>query len=379
MPPMFSKNQITMKTRIIPSLLTCFLFAGIATSDPVDEGQIIDFQAGTPARAADMNQTMQELISAINDNAAEVKALREQLSIVASKVNLPQPTLEQNLAGSVYRVNSLEAGHGTSSVRTGLTEIGRLRDSVFAESGTLTLNANNTLSYAFAGSANEAEVFVNSGFSAEDPNSQFPVIMDVNVSQADFPENDTLPGTWALAGNVLTLTLDGEDETVAVSVDGNTLLLGGTDSFVDGGLNMFEASMAVAVRVSKPQPNIEVRVEIRSTAAPYPWILESNPENNGAAELINQNNGQYRIVISNTGTGDLVLGSSIMIQDTGGDFSFPNQNAPITIAPGTEYTGLVLTNPVSSGSNRRDAAIYLMSNDPDTPTFIYNIYSDQEP
>jgi hypothetical protein len=361
-----------MKTQL-RSIIAVSLLSSLHLTAQVDQAQIVPFQAGTPARASDMNQNIQTLITAINNNTAQLQALQNQMSIIASVTNLPQPTLQQNLAGSVYHVGILEIAHGTSSTRTGLTEIGDMRHTIFGETGTLTLNTDNTLTITLVGNESTANLTINSGFDETDPTNPFPLIMDVNVAQEGFPETETLTGTWSLAGSVLTLDLDGDTETFSVSVDGNTLFNSSTDTNNDDpNITLHDVSVDVGVRISKPQPNIEITVE--STTG----TLIFNPANNGASEELNDTNTKV-IVIKNTGNGNLVLGSSAMIQDAGGDFMLTSQTGSVTIAPGAEYTTLELDNPLTQGSTRKDAAIYLMSNDPDTPTFIVNIHSTNNP
>lgn len=350
-------------SRKIITIISLLLPLGISAQ--VDESQIIQFQAGTPARAADMNQTIQALITTINNNNAEIKALRDQLTLVPSKVNLAQPTLQQNLAGSVYHLGILEAAHGTKTTTDGAQQTTRLmRHALFGETGTLTLNADSTLTLGLTGAMRELDLILLSGVNTPSYGT---------TSQFGAPETENLTGTWSLAGSVLTLNLDGDTETFSVSVDGNTLINNGSDTENDDpSITMHTVSMDVGVRISKPQPNIEVVVESG------PGVLVFTPINNGVSEGVNDTNAKH-IVIKNTGTGNLVLGSSAMIQETGGDFTFTKQTGSVTIAPNTEYRMLELVNPLSQGGTRRDAAIYLMTNDPDTPTFIVNVHSTNNP
>lgn len=340
----------------------------------VDETQIIPFQAGTPARAADMNQNIQTLITAINNNTAQIKSLREQLSIVPASINLAQPTLDQELAGSVFRMAIVESAVGGSRDRNGLTEIGNLRHKVFGEDASITLNADHTLSLTTNSRERESNLDINSGYDAADPSNPFPLIIDVNVlTDLDTVESPTFSGTWSVSGQVLTLNYDGESETYSVSVDGNTLLAQGSDvDNDDPNITMVSVGMDVATRIHKPQPNIEIDVET------FGGLLDFNAVNNGPSELVNDTNTKT-FKIKNTGSANLIIGSSSLIQEAGADFTFTKQHGPITIAPNSESTLLKLDNPLTQGSNRKDASVYIMTNDPDTPTFIVNIHSTNNP
>lgn len=370
---LFQPKHVPMKMPLRP-IIAVSLLSSLPLTAQVNQSQIIPFQAGTPARAADMNQNIDELIRAVNENTAQLKALQDQMSIIASVINLPQPTLQQNLAGSVYKLGIMETGIGASSHRNGLTEIGNMRHNMFNESGDLTLNVDGSASYAFNGKEREFLLDINSGFHADDPNSPFPAIIDVNVSNSGtWNEVDTITGTWSVSGNVLTLNVDGDTETFFVSTDGNSLLNNAIDADNgDPNITMHSSSLDVGIRISKPQPNLEVQID--SVSGGHVHI---DPPNNGTPFLNNDTNGKL-IVIKNTGTGNLVLGSSALIQDPGGDFTFAGQTGSVTIAPGAEHS-IEFVNPLSQGSTRKDAAIYLMTNDPDTPTFIYNFYSTNNP
>jgi len=51
------------------------ILPGLIFAEPVDESQVTTFQAGQPAHAAEVNQTIQALVTAVNDNAARVVEL----------------------------------------------------------------------------------------------------------------------------------------------------------------------------------------------------------------------------------------------------------------------------------------------------------------
>lgn len=332
----------------------------------VDEAQIIPFQAGAPARAADVNQNIQTLITAINNNNAEIKLLREQLALVPSKINLPQPTQQQNLAGSIYHVGILEAAHGTSTTLNGEQRTRLMRHMLFGETGTLTLNTDNTVTLTLAGKQSEADLTLLSGVPAADPTNESPSYG--SISQAEFVENETLTGTWSLAGSVLTLVLDGDTETFSVSVDGNTLFNNGADTDTDDpNITMHSVSMDVGVRISKPQPNIYVFFK-RSDGVEMPLL------NDGTKYILNSGGtSTFKIHMRNTGTSDLIVGSQAVIRTSGNnDLVMTSSNR--VLAPGEDQWVLVTDN--VSGGLDSEASVYLMSNDTDTPTYIVNVNSN---
>lgn len=346
------------------------LLCPMGISAQVDETQIIPFQAGTPATAAHMNQTIQALIATINSNNAELKLLRQELALVPTTVNLPQPTLEQDIAGSVYRLGyfSVEAGNN-NFIRDGDYKVQNIRHTINNGEIILTLNTDGTLTLQLDEHEREMNLYI----LRYEP-SGATVLSDGTVSseRGDFPTVETINGTWSVAGNILTLNLGGDAETLFVSPDGNSVFNNENDTYVDNGLNMFGANLFMGVRISKPQPNIEVHF-------PVPGEITSTivVVNNDDPVKFDDTNPRT-ITIKNTGNGNLVLGSSALIQDVGGDFTFPTQDAPVSIAPNTEFT-LQVTNPHDQGNNRQDGKVYLMTNDPDTPTFILNIYSTDNP
>ena len=333
--------------------------------------QVAQFQPGTPARAADMNA----LVTAINNNTAQLKALQDQMSIVASVTNLPQPTLQQNLAGSVYHVGILETAHGTSTSLNGEQRTRLMRHTLFGETGTLTLNTDNTVTLTLAGKESEANLTLLSGVPTADPANETPSYG--SVSQTQFVENETLTGTWSVAGNVLTLNLDGDTETFSVSVDGNTLFNSAADTNNDNpNITMYSVGLDVGIRIHKPQPNILVRFRKRIVDR-YEWTEATN--NGDPYRLIIDmytlaNND--KLFIKNTGGANLVLGSRLMIQTQGTGLLVAPQSSPITIPPNTEIEIVVTQSSLPPLYGTEDiASIYFMSNDPDTPTLIANISS----
>lgn len=366
------------------------LLSPMSISAQVDQAQVIPFQAGTPATAADMNQNIQALIAVINSNNAEIKALRDELALVPSnaqvesikeelalvptKLNLPQPTLQQEMSGSVYRLGSISASLGTKESATGSD----MRNKIHAAEGYLTLKSDGSMTLAIDQRERLVDTNVINGREGAitDGNGdevKFPIFTAASFYTEDLPENDPFDGTWSLAGRTLTLGLGGDAVTFFVSVDGSTLFNNEKDLSTDFGFSMYSFNMAVGVRISKPQPNILVRIDNTGSS---PDIIDA--VNNGTpSHLIkgSSTNGR-RIYVRNTGDADLVLGSRTVIHTQGGGMSIPPQTGTISIAPNTEISIPVTDINIPTISEQEDlAGIYLMSNDSDAPTFIVNIKS----
>ena len=164
-----------MKT--LPKLAQVMSLAlpGLLLADPVNETQVITFQAGQPACAADMNQTVQALIAAVNDNAARIAELEAQL-------RRAQRPLSAKVLGSSYQIYSYEAGLGEVSTTQNVggpgsivaNTHGKLGHSSFIETGTLVLNIDGTAS--LTASSFEREVYMDT-FATHDANS--PAVPDI--------------------------------------------------------------------------------------------------------------------------------------------------------------------------------------------------------
>lgn len=86
-----------MKKSIYALGLTAVLSATQVSAEAIDPASVNEFQAGSPAVAADVNANFQALIGAINDNAARIDALEEN-----------QGTAD--LTGRSYKVLVFETG-----------------------------------------------------------------------------------------------------------------------------------------------------------------------------------------------------------------------------------------------------------------------------
>ena len=111
-------------------------------------------------------------------------------------------TLLEKVSGSTYKLYSSEVGLGTNSATTPANDPqqpnhlfhtnGRLAHWLFADSATMTLNSNGTLSYD--ADSGESEVYVDT-FATHDVDS--PSIPDIKRVEFSNPVNETGVGTEA--------------------------------------------------------------------------------------------------------------------------------------------------------------------------------------
>ena len=170
-----------MKKRCLTLILSGLISAG-AIADTVNESNVTTFQAGTPAVAAQVNTTIQALITAINDNATRIAALEEAApsnSVVGKTYSLKQ-------IGVLFR------GNNTDYATVGNT----------SQTYTLTLNAN--MSFTLVGSENEGEVGITGN--------------TIAFCNGDCPVDET--GTYSQTGSVVTLTF-GDASTAEFTVANN--------------------------------------------------------------------------------------------------------------------------------------------------------------
>jgi len=162
----------------------------------VDPAAITTFEAGTPARAADINGNFQALINAINDNAARIANLETGSAAC---------TTRDFVVGSTYRMLAAPIGLGGENalgrpwVETAAVE----EEYTFLEDGTCRSHGN---SVGFAlGRAED-------GIHAE-----------VKERRDDYTD----PGTWEVEGNELRVTWQepGDGWTGTISAGGNTIFV----------------------------------------------------------------------------------------------------------------------------------------------------------
>lgn len=176
-----------MKKRCLTVILSGLISAG-AFADTVNEANVTTFQAGTPAVAAEVNTTIQALITAINDNASRITALEEETpsnSAIGKTYTLKQ-------IGMIFR------GSTTDNYST----FGNL-------SQNYTLSLNGDMSFTLVGTEYEGEVGTD-GATTDWCNS-------CSVDE---------PGTYTQVGSLVTLTFgDGSTAEFTVANNASVLLL----------------------------------------------------------------------------------------------------------------------------------------------------------
>lgn len=211
-----------MKAKLfLTAIVLCTHFNTQASE--VDSGQITTFESGTPARASEVNNTLQALIDAINDNAARIEAL--------------EAASERNVAGRTYALRGngvIFIGGPNDSYGDGF---GNASAGTFLDSGTVTFAADGTLSLSLT--FYEGEIGMNDGGLYQDG------------AEA---ENWEASGTWTQSGSDLTLVIPGEDVVeLMVSKDGSTVILAEFDAGADEeactGCQRIESSILVGVEI----------------------------------------------------------------------------------------------------------------------------------
>lgn len=337
-------------------------------ADPVDPNAITTFQAGQPACAEDVNQTIQALITAVNDNAARVAELEAALR------NAHRPLVDL-VTGSTYKIYIQSSAIGEIETNTpennaetpvvSFTE-GRLGFWSFVELGTITLNSGGTASFEFDG--HEREVYLDTFASHDEDSPSVPRIDTVSLSTPiDDAEIDVIPGTWSLNGQSISVVFDGDTTVFTVSPDGENLMLG--EKSVEnvpgagGTLSLLEAGMGMGVRTNPPKVFVET-----FDGTPYP--------NNGPTIDFDAPQGEsvfQSLRIVNLGDSDL---TNMSLDIT--PFEGPGQIYEIvkgldgpTLGPGEQVLITIRFTDTSTGNQY--ATFEIDSDDPATPTFEVNL------
>jgi len=363
-----------MKT---PTSLIPLVLCGLPTmsfADPVDEGQVTEFEAGQPACAADVNQTIQALITAVNDNAARVAELEAALR------NAHRP-LQDMVSGSTYKFYSQTVGNGADEQYTsgpnpefdiaGTTQ-GALALWSYYEVGEVVLNDNGTASLTTDN--HERELYLTTfgtnyvGDLSTTLVSQVDLINDLDDTQVSVES-----GTWVLSGQTLTLTFGaGEDEEEAVftvSPDGESLMMGGKEtenlSYGSTTIPLLEGSFAMGVRVNPPDLFVET-----FDGTPYP---NNGPTIDFPADYTESVFRSVRLI--NLGDSDL---TNMTLDIT--PFEGPGQIYEIvkgldgpTLGPGEQVLITMRFTDTNEGGGNAFATLEIDSNDPDTPNFEVNL------
>lgn len=174
-----------MKKRCLTVILSGLISAGVF-ADTVNEASVTTFQAGTPAVAAEVNATIQALITAINDNATRISAIEDATS---NDVTGRSYSLKQ--IGMMFR------GNNTDYMTAGN----------YTQTYTLTLSGDMT--FTLIGTNDEGEVGVDGA---------------TTLWENSTGVNET--GTYSQSGNTVTLSFSGGSSAeFTVANNGSVILL----------------------------------------------------------------------------------------------------------------------------------------------------------
>ncbi len=211
----------TLQLAIATLTITGF---GYAAADPVNPANVTTFQSGTPALAGEVNSTLQELIAAIDDNAARIAAIE------AAEAS-PIPA---SVEGATYCVYDVAVGVGAGDLNAGTGQGNWMGAAAGAAVFEITFNAGQATLTSLADSFYEA----------------------LAPSNELFDSSDTLGSesvTWTQVDNLVTLTFsDQGQDTFLVTPDRNVMILtlAEFDRASDDSGDWFNADLAVGVRAA---------------------------------------------------------------------------------------------------------------------------------
>ncbi len=197
---------------------------GYAAADPVNPTNVTTFQSGTPALAGEVNSTLQELIAAIDDNAARIAAVEtEQARLVPASVD-----------GSTYCIYDLSAGVGAGDP-----------DLVTGDGNWMGASAGAAIfEVTFTSAQVTLTSIADSFYEALAPSNRL-------LDSSDPLGSET--ATWTQVGNVVTITFpDLVQDTFLVTPDSNVIILSLAefDRASDNSGDWFGADLAVGVRAA---------------------------------------------------------------------------------------------------------------------------------
>lgn len=197
---------------------------GYAAADPVNPANVTTFQSGTPALAGEVNSTLQELIAAIDDNAARIAAVEtEQARLVPASVD-----------GSTYCIYDLSAGVGAGDP-----------DPVTGDGNWMGASANAAIfEVTFTTAQVTLTLIADSFYEALAPSNRL-------LDSSDLLGSET--ATWTQVGNVVTVTFpDLVQDTFLVTPDSNVMILSLAefDRASDNSGDWFSADLAIGVRAT---------------------------------------------------------------------------------------------------------------------------------
>lgn len=194
-----------MKARNLLGLVAAVTLCGTVSAGEV--GPVTTFSAGSVAKAAEVNGNFDALIAAINDNASRIAALEAPSNEVAGR------SYSLHYVGS-YLTAEVDSDDGVRDFTSVEHYLGE---------GTLNFDSDGaTTGNGSAADIAGAELIVNGDGS-------------FHWSSDGAETAEPLAFTWSQSGNVVTMNIDGESETLnfVVSEDGSLLVGRGTDTGID--------------------------------------------------------------------------------------------------------------------------------------------------
>lgn len=193
-----------MKARNLLGLVAAVTLCGTVSAGEV--GAVTTFSAGSAAKAAEVNGNFDALITAINDNASRIAALEAPSNDVSGH------SYSLHYAGT-FLAAEVSSDDGVREYTTIEHYVGE---------GTLTFSSADNTGDGSANDASGAEIFVDNGGS-------------IGWSFDGSEPAESLTFTWNQTGNLVTVNIAGESETLnfVVSEDGSLLVGRGTDNGID--------------------------------------------------------------------------------------------------------------------------------------------------
>ena len=230
----------------------------------------------------------------------------------------------------------------------------------FVETGTLVLDADGTAS--LTSDSFEREVYIDTFATHDSGTPDVPIIGRVDFSTPiDDAVSGSVPGTWSINGQEITLSIEGEDFALNVSADGNILMTGAGGLETAGDVSLLVSNMAMAVRTNPP----DIAVETIEGVA----LTNDGPSIQFVVPVNGQVTKSFRIL--NLGDADL---TNMSLQLSGTPFRILDGLVSPTLGA---LPGQVLIR-IQYEDRIGDEEIYfgelhIFSDDPDTPDFIVNL------
>lgn len=206
----------------------------MALAGAVDSSKVITFAAGTPAVAAQVNDTISALITAIDDNAERLAALETAAT-------------DNSVANTTYIMQSINSGIGVGGKNVEQDEFANVTNGSLK--ATLTLGENGMGTFAVE-AGEDAEYEINT------PSNNF-------INYAVDEQAETINITYTQTANTVVVTFPEDNTTFdvefLVSGDGSMLVAttkeyDGDASYDDGSIGEFAfVELIIGTRTANPQ------------------------------------------------------------------------------------------------------------------------------